>query len=36
MPFHVAMELLFTGRFMDAEEAHRRGVVNEAVEPGYR
>ena len=34
IPFHVAMELLFTGRFMDAEEAHRRGVVNEVVEPG--
>ena len=34
MPFHVAMELLFTGRFMDAEEAHRWGIVNEVVEPG--
>ena len=32
MPFHVAMELLFTGRFMDAEEAHRWGVVNEVVD----
>ena len=33
MPFHVAMELLFTGRRMDAEEACRWGVVNEVVEP---
>ena len=33
MPFHIAMELLFTGRWMDAAEAHRWGVVNEVVEP---
>ena len=33
MPFHIAMELLFTGRWMDAEEAHRWGVVNEVTEP---
>ena len=33
MPYHVAMELLLTGRFMDAEEAHRWGVVNEVLEP---
>ena len=33
MPFHMAMELLFTGRRMDAEEACRWGVVNEVVEP---
>src|SRR3546814_13770707 len=26
MPYHVAMELLFTGRWMDAAEAHRRGL----------
>jgi crotonobetainyl-CoA hydratase len=31
MPFHIAMELLFTGRVMDADEAHRWGVVNEIV-----
>jgi len=31
MPYHIAMELLFTGRVMDAEEAHRWGVVNEIV-----
>ena len=33
MPFHIAMELLFTGRWMDAEEAHRWGVVNEVLDP---
>jgi crotonobetainyl-CoA hydratase len=31
MPHHVAMELLFTGRWMDAEEAHRWGLVNEVL-----
>ena len=30
-PYHVAMELLLTGRWMDAEEAHRWGVVNEVL-----
>jgi crotonobetainyl-CoA hydratase len=33
MPYHMAMELLFTGRVMDAEEARRWGVVNEVVPP---
>ena len=33
IPYHVAMELLLTGRSIDAEEAHRWGVVNEVVEP---
>jgi len=33
MPYHVAMELLLTGRPMEAREAHRWGVVNEVVEP---
>lgn len=33
IPYHVAMELLLTGRSMDAGEAHRWGVVNEIVEP---
>jgi crotonobetainyl-CoA hydratase len=31
MPYHVAMELLLTGRWMDASEAHRWGVVNEVL-----
>jgi len=31
MPYHVAMELLLTGRWMDAAEAHRWGVVNEVL-----
>ena len=33
IPYHVAMELLLTGRSMDADEAHRWGVVNEVVDP---
>ncbi len=31
MPYHVAMELLLTGRWMSAEEAARWGVVNEVL-----
>ncbi len=31
IPWHIAMELLFTGRWMDAAEAHRWGLVNEVV-----
>ena len=31
IPWHVAMELLFTGRWMDAPEAHRWGLVNEVI-----
>ncbi|MBJ6371844.1 carnitinyl-CoA dehydratase [Sedimentitalea arenosa] len=31
IPYHVAMELLLTGRWFDAEEAHRWGLVNEIV-----
>jgi crotonobetainyl-CoA hydratase len=31
IPYHVAMELLFTGRWMDTEEAERWGLVNEIV-----
>ena len=33
MPYHVAMDLLLTGRWMDAAEAQRWGVVNEVLEP---
>jgi len=28
IPYHIAMELLLTGRWMDVEEAHRWGLVN--------
>ena len=31
MPHHVAMDLLLTGRWMEAAEAHRWGLVNEIV-----
>jgi crotonobetainyl-CoA hydratase len=31
IPYHVAMELLLLGRWMDAQEAHDRGIVNEVV-----
>jgi crotonobetainyl-CoA hydratase len=31
IPYHVAMELLFTGRWMDADEARHWGLVNEIV-----
>jgi crotonobetainyl-CoA hydratase len=31
IPYHVAMELLFTGRRMDALEARQWGIVNEVV-----
>jgi crotonobetainyl-CoA hydratase len=33
IPYHVAMEMLFTGRVFDAEEAKRWGIVNEIVPP---
>ena len=33
IPYHIAMELLLTGRWFDVEEAHRWGRVNEIV-PG--
>ncbi|WP_027245170.1 carnitinyl-CoA dehydratase [Leisingera daeponensis] len=31
IPYHIAMELLLTGRWFDAEEANRWGLVNEIV-----
>src|SRR5271170_3406192 len=31
IPYHVAMELLLLGRWMDAAEAYRRGIVNEVL-----
>ncbi len=31
IPYHIAMELLLLGRWMDAREAHARGIVNEVV-----
>lgn len=31
IPYHIAMELLLTGRWFDAEEAHLWGLVNEIV-----
>lgn len=33
IPYHVAMDLLLTGRWMDVNEAHQWGLVNEVVEP---
>lgn len=33
IPYHIAMELLYTGRWFDVEEAHRWGLVNRVV-PG--
>jgi crotonobetainyl-CoA hydratase len=31
IPYHIAMELLLTGRWLDAQEAHRWGIVNHIV-----
>lgn len=31
IPYHIAMEMLLTGRWIDAQEAHRWGLVNEVV-----
>lgn len=31
IPYHIAMELLLTGRWFDAAEGHRWGLVNEVV-----
>ena len=34
IPYHIAMEMLMTGRWLDAQEAHRWGFVNEIVPAG--
>ena len=34
IPYHVAMDLLLTGRWFDAEEAFRWGIVKEICSPG--
>ena len=31
IPYHIAMELLLTGRWLDADEAHRWGFVNHII-----
>lgn len=31
IPYHIAMDMLLTGRWLDAQEAHRWGFVNEVV-----
>ncbi len=31
IPYHIAMEMLITGRWLDAQEAHRWGFVNHVV-----
>lgn len=31
IPYHIAMEMLMTGRWIDAEEAHRWGLVNRVL-----
>ncbi len=33
IPYHIAMELLFTGRWIDVHEAHKWGLVNEIIKP---
>jgi crotonobetainyl-CoA hydratase len=33
IPYHVAMDLLLTGRWFDADEAHRWGIVKEITTP---
>lgn len=31
IPYHIAMEMLFTGRWLDAAEAHRWGLINHVI-----
>lgn len=31
IPYHIAMEMLLTGRWLDADEAHRWGFVNRVI-----
>lgn len=31
IPYHIAMDMLLTGRWLDAQEAHRWGFVNEII-----
>ena len=31
IPYHVAMDMLYTGRWMEVDEAHRWGLVNQVV-----
>ena len=35
IPYHVAMDMLLTGRWMDADEAMRWGLVNRVVPAGH-
>ena len=34
IPYHIAMDLLLTGRWMDCAEAHKWGLVNEVFDNG--
>lgn len=34
IPYHVAMDMLLTGRWMDSAEAHKWGLVNEVLPTG--
>lgn len=34
LPYHIAMELVLTGRMADAAELHRHGLINRLTEPG--
>ncbi len=34
IPYHIAMDMLLTGRWLDVQEAHRWGFVNEILPAG--